>query len=179
MPTKSTLKKERAKIQALKRNYIDKPIDPESKVDDTYGYENWVVVDAKFWTVQYDLKTNGKRDKKMEVGFVGKVLLEKLANEAPSEDNSPRNSGKNNGELCLCLNFLNIRFIANADPKSRDNSLKSPLTKFNTGIEFAFAKDGMFKFNKNKLDKRKSSNSDEFDEIIERKAMYDSFDNLM
>lgn len=93
--------------------------------------------------------------------------------------NSPRISFKNGKyfkKFCTC-----ILYCQDLDQKGRDSLTKIPSIKFNTKNEFnPFNADGLFKFNKPKVDHRKSSVSGfdyNVEEIIEQKPLYDSFDN--
>jgi len=73
------LKKEKAKIHLTKKNYIELPINPENRVDETFGYDGCIVVEAKFSSLSNEISLRSKKpNKKVDCAIAGYVILEKL-----------------------------------------------------------------------------------------------------
>ena len=88
-------------LRFIKKNTIEVKIHPDHKVDDTFGYENWVLVSAKFSTLRYELMNLDKSNKpnKIDYGLSGQVILLKLtkSNEVKAEKTPRHNLIKNEG----------------------------------------------------------------------------------
>lgn len=58
------IKKEIKSINIAKKNYLEIPIDANAKVDDTFGYDGSIIVNATFSTILKALKTQKKNNER-------------------------------------------------------------------------------------------------------------------
>ena len=143
----------------IKKNTVEVKIHPDHKVDDTFGYENWVVVSAKFSTLGYELTNLDRSNKPNKIDYClsGQVILRKLnANTTEKRpDKPPKHSLKMSEGKSKINNMVNIM----ADQMNKDffhfrNSKGLPSYKIVSQANIDL----------------------EFDEILERKPSSDSFD---
>jgi len=73
------IKRELAKVHLTKKNYIEVPINPENKVEDTFGYDGCIVVEVKFSSLSNEISLwDTPRQNKVDHAIAGCIILEKL-----------------------------------------------------------------------------------------------------
>lgn len=129
--------KERAKIKINKKNYVAREINLNKKVEETFGYEGWVVVTAVFSSLSHEFRFGKKTENKTECAIVGNVVLEKLDKDVSTNANQTMDRTDD-----VSVDKIN-------------NEMKF-LTK-NPTERNPFNKNKLFKFNPERLAHRKSS----------------------
>lgn len=129
------VKQERAKISVNKKNYVDQRVNEHKRVDETFGFDGWVMVNALFSPLETELKYYKKSQNKAKWSVVGSVILEKV------DRDDMMNKSKLNK---IQDDLLNVKF-AYKNP-SHLGYEKNP-----------FNHKTAFKFNPDKVSHRKSS----------------------
>jgi len=131
-------RKERTKIDINKKNYVEVNIDPEKKVDDTFGHDGCIVVDAVFNTLSHEVKSQNK------------IILKLDEPEVPIQESRCIVG-------CVILESSNCYQDENQDHGEDGQINQNTLKKINLITESGPFYKGLFKFNALKMMERKGS----------------------